>query len=253
MMGAFHDRSPLIKDIWKACAVTAMVSIWKFRNRMVYDEVKSGRFHSMVPCISKAAKYAYEQSKGNMDNTTEDLSTLHNFQLQTRTRNAPRMLECYWYLPPAGYVGGLGVAMNYEVESTAIVEGITKAIEQGWLHIWVDTDSAAAAKAFQTDNVLWKPEVNFAANQCANKGIGLNRGCKQWWNGKPPFLTQIKNPELTYFRQVHLAKFTGMFYGNQEQCLTCGTSASPLGKSNLVANEPFGIWFGSLAYHENWT
>ncbi|KAF9611037.1 hypothetical protein IFM89_026388 [Coptis chinensis] len=49
MMGAFQDRSPLIKDIWKACAVTAMVSIWKFHNIMVYDEVKSGRFHSMVP------------------------------------------------------------------------------------------------------------------------------------------------------------------------------------------------------------
>ncbi|KAF9594868.1 hypothetical protein IFM89_035029 [Coptis chinensis] len=54
------------------------------------------------------------------------------------------------------YVGGLGVRMNYEAKSTAIVEGIAKAIEQGWLHIWVDTDSAVAAKAFQTDNVLWK-------------------------------------------------------------------------------------------------
>ncbi|KAF9596182.1 hypothetical protein IFM89_007500 [Coptis chinensis] len=164
------------------------------------------------------------------------------------------MLECYWYLPLSGYikvntdgasrgnpgnagwaavyrdhngivigtyVGGLGVATNYEAKSTAIVEGIAKAIEQGWLHIWVDTDSATAAKAFQTDNVLWKVwakwdriklsnielritsswrEVNFAADHRANKGLGLNRGCKQWWNGKPPFLTQIENPELTYYR-----------------------------------------------------
>ncbi|KAF9604944.1 hypothetical protein IFM89_011311 [Coptis chinensis] len=80
------------------------------------------------------------------------------------------MLECYWYLPPPGcikvntdgassgnpgnagwatiyrdhngtvigtYIEGLGVIKNYEAKSTAVVEGITKAIEQGWLHIWV--------------------------------------------------------------------------------------------------------------------
>ncbi|KAF9606234.1 hypothetical protein IFM89_024055 [Coptis chinensis] len=165
-----------------------MVSIRKFHNIMVYDEVKSGRSHSMVPCISKANENMHRNKvKGNMDNTTKDLTIVHNFQLQTRARSAPRMLECYWYLPPSR----------------------------------VDTDSAAAAKAFQTDNVLWKVHaiwdkiklanielritsswrgVNFATDHCANKGLGLNRGCKQWWNGKPPFLTQLENPELTYYR-----------------------------------------------------
>ncbi|KAF9626048.1 hypothetical protein IFM89_030716 [Coptis chinensis] len=83
------------------------------------------------------------------------------------------------------------------------------AIQQGWQHIWVDTDSVAA-KAFQAANkVLWKlraqwnkikhsriwlhfpsswGEVNFAADTSANKGVQLNKGSKQWWNHKSPFL-----------------------------------------------------------------
>ncbi|KAF9588805.1 hypothetical protein IFM89_016126 [Coptis chinensis] len=139
------------------------------------------------------------------------------------------MLECYWCLPPPRYIkvntdgasrGNPGTAGWVEVYRDHNVEGITKAIEQGLLHIWVDIDSVAVAKAFQTDNVLWKVqatwdriklnnidvritsswrEVNFAADHCANKGISLNRGCKQWWNGKPPFLNRIENPELTYY------------------------------------------------------
>ncbi|KAF9606276.1 hypothetical protein IFM89_024185, partial [Coptis chinensis] len=162
-----------------------------------------------------------------MDNTTKDLTTVHNFQLQTRARSAPRMLECYWYLPPQGYikvntkgasrgnpgntgwaavyrdhngtvigtcVGGLGVAMNYEVESIAIVEGIMKAIEQVQA-IW---DKIKLSNIELRITSSWRG-VNFATDHCANKGIGLNRGCKQWWNGKPPFLTQLENPELTYY------------------------------------------------------
>ncbi|KAF9610477.1 hypothetical protein IFM89_022441 [Coptis chinensis] len=101
----------------------------------------------------------------------------------------PKMLEWYWYLPPrcimkmnvdgvargnlgiAGwgvvfrdhdgtikgtYIGGLGVATNYEAKCTTIIEGLNMAIQQGWQHIWVDTNSVAATKVFQADKALWK-------------------------------------------------------------------------------------------------
>ncbi|KAF9604618.1 hypothetical protein IFM89_008884 [Coptis chinensis] len=150
---------------------------------------------------------------------------MKNLGLNTKARMAPKMLECYWYLPPKGimkmnadgaargnlgiagwgvvfrdhkgtvkgtYIRGIRVATNYEVECTTIIEGLNMAIQQGWQHIWVDTDSVAAAKAFQDDRVLWKlraqwdkikhsdiwlhftstwREVNFAADTSANKGV----------------------------------------------------------------------------------
>ncbi|KAF9600512.1 hypothetical protein IFM89_009961 [Coptis chinensis] len=64
-------------------------------------------------------------------------------------------------------VGGLGVATSYEAERTAIVEGMNMAITKGWTHIRVDTDSGAAAKAFQSDKIYWKVRALWNKDQAS--------------------------------------------------------------------------------------
>ncbi|KAF9609032.1 hypothetical protein IFM89_012472 [Coptis chinensis] len=49
--------------------------------------------------VSKAIRVAYGELDGHMDNTITDLNTLKNLGLNTKARMAPKMLECYWYLP----------------------------------------------------------------------------------------------------------------------------------------------------------
>ncbi|KAF9599054.1 hypothetical protein IFM89_033661 [Coptis chinensis] len=141
--------------------------------------------------------------------------SLKSCQATTSTYRERDGIELKSYLKT---IGGIGVATNYEAECTAIIEGLNMAIQQGWQHIWVHTDSVAAAKAFQADKVLWKLRAqwdkikhsciwlhftsSFAADTSANKGVQLNKGSKQWWNHKPPFLKKIENPDLTYYRFI---------------------------------------------------
>ncbi|KAF9620424.1 hypothetical protein IFM89_012601 [Coptis chinensis] len=155
--------------------------------------------------VSKAIRVAYGELDGHMDNTVTDLNTLKNLGLNTKARMAPKMLECYWYLPPRGimkmntdgaargnpgiagwgvvfrdhdgtvkgtYIGGIGVATNYVAECTSIIEGINLAIQQWWQHIWVDIDSVAATKTFQADKVLWKLRAQW--DKIKHSGIWLH-------------------------------------------------------------------------------
>ncbi|KAF5183010.1 hypothetical protein FRX31_027400 [Thalictrum thalictroides] len=97
----------------------------------------------------------------------EVLTVLHSFQLPTKPRPASQILECFWSLPPIGYIkinvdgasrgnpckagwgavfrncegsligvliGGLGIKTNYYAETMAIINTISKALEEGWKH-----------------------------------------------------------------------------------------------------------------------
>ncbi|KAF9610476.1 hypothetical protein IFM89_022440 [Coptis chinensis] len=145
-----------------------------------------------------------------MDNTTQDLATLHALCLSNKLRRAPRCLECYWTAPPLNvlklntdgcargnpgpigggvvlrthtcevigtYIGGLDITTSYVAKSKAIVHGIEKAINMGASCIWVESDSTAAVKAFQRDNVHWKVRsqwnrVKHKANTSFSQALG---------------------------------------------------------------------------------
>ncbi|KAF5189663.1 hypothetical protein FRX31_020749 [Thalictrum thalictroides] len=124
-----------------------------------------------------------------MDNNTHDLGIMKQLGLQTRIKPPPKVIECYWSLPPRGWlkvntdgaskgnpgiagwgavlrkddgalvgvsIGGLGVETCFIAETTAIIEGIIMAAEMGWQNIWVEADSEAAVAALRNNKPHWK-------------------------------------------------------------------------------------------------
>ncbi|KAF9596172.1 hypothetical protein IFM89_007490 [Coptis chinensis] len=105
------------------------------------------------------------------------MDVLHNWGIDGKTRNAPRIMQCRWNLPNAnvtkvntdgaaknnhgeigvGAVGrnsngefvfvysrNIGIATNYMAEYTAILEGMEIAFSKGRASIWVESDSKAS-------------------------------------------------------------------------------------------------------------
>ncbi|KAF6143735.1 hypothetical protein GIB67_030625 [Kingdonia uniflora] len=132
LMQMGSNFSPLIKDLWK---------------------------------ILVALKDSAVEGKAHMNNTTGDLQILVSLRVQCRFRNAPQVLSFYRIPPAAGIIriccdgaslgnpgkGGCGVVYrdsqssviavlvlnlpmttSYNVECTAIVEGLYKALHQGF-------------------------------------------------------------------------------------------------------------------------
>ncbi|KAF9619977.1 hypothetical protein IFM89_010593, partial [Coptis chinensis] len=81
---------------------------------------------------------AYHLSRGCMTNTVLDLEVLHGLRLNTKTRRAPQVFECYWAAPPNGVM---------DQKTHAIVEDTSRALDMGWTHIWVESDYEATIKA----------------------------------------------------------------------------------------------------------
>ncbi|KAF6145345.1 hypothetical protein GIB67_016806 [Kingdonia uniflora] len=62
-----------------------------------------------------------------------------------------------------GYlVQGLGLVTNYTAECKAIIKGVELAASNGWLIAWVESDSKSAMKAFNSDNIPWTLEAEWA-------------------------------------------------------------------------------------------
>ncbi|KAF5197020.1 hypothetical protein FRX31_013394 [Thalictrum thalictroides] len=93
-------HSSLVKEIWQACSITTMVQLWKARNKALYGEKATSTGTIMYMC--RAA--AYHKSDKCMNNNVTDLEILHNLELKTRVKQLMKVMECYWCVPPLGYI-----------------------------------------------------------------------------------------------------------------------------------------------------
>ncbi|KAL5724525.1 hypothetical protein ACHQM5_007773 [Ranunculus cassubicifolius] len=121
------------------------------------------------------------------------------------------------------YYGGLGISSSHMEETMAVTHSLLKAVEQGWKNFWIESDSEAVVHDFQSGKVHWlvkkqwqqvstlfeniifsgdKREVNFAADNCANRGVLLERDQRIWWLGSPPFDLEVEDPLIIYSRIV---------------------------------------------------
>ncbi|KAF6170694.1 hypothetical protein GIB67_015646 [Kingdonia uniflora] len=48
---------------------------------------------------------------------------------------------------------GLGLVTNYTAECQAIINGVASVASNGWLIVWMESDSKAAVEAFNSDNI----------------------------------------------------------------------------------------------------
>ncbi|PIA41810.1 hypothetical protein AQUCO_02200324v1 [Aquilegia coerulea] len=95
---------------------------------------------------------------------------------------------------------GIGLGTNFEAECGAVIEGVEEAVKRGWLKIWIESDSTTAIQAFAKSKKLqfcllshtWR-EVNYSANQAANKGVGLSAGDDIIFAGRPPWIVRWEN------------------------------------------------------------
>ncbi|KAF9617175.1 hypothetical protein IFM89_034326 [Coptis chinensis] len=85
---ACKARSPLTKDIWSATSIACLVAICKTRNKILYEDGRINEAHIRIQ-VKKSIKRAHEQTFHSMDNTTQDLATLHALYLSNKLRRAP--------------------------------------------------------------------------------------------------------------------------------------------------------------------
>ncbi|KAL5714223.1 hypothetical protein ACHQM5_016213 [Ranunculus cassubicifolius] len=165
-----------------------------------------------------------------MHNSVRDLMIMRSLGLAPKIRMPDDVVECYWASPPQTWakvntdgsargnpgisgwgavirdsngevkatgIGGLGILSPFEAECVAIIKGTDKAMDMGYNDIWIESDCAAAVKAFHSGKVHWrvkrewerisqanknvlisvnKREVNFAADLCSKKGAMLTHG-----------------------------------------------------------------------------
>ncbi|XP_026417301.1 uncharacterized protein LOC113312781 [Papaver somniferum] len=119
--------------------------------------------------------------------------------------------------------GGLGIATNFFAEIMAILCVGEWAIHNGFRILLFSTDSKAVIAAFENLRVPWFAiarwkqicniatkceflhnyrEVNFSANDLANRGATMQRGDQHIYTSKPPFLVNLENEKQKYFRTV---------------------------------------------------
>ncbi|KAF5180300.1 Ribonuclease h domain, partial [Thalictrum thalictroides] len=100
---AMDRLSPLIKQLWQAASITSIVHLWKKRNKVLYDELNVSNMFILNE-VKRSTTWAYSQSKRHMENSTQDLTIMKNLGLQTRFKSPPKVIECYWSLPPEGWI-----------------------------------------------------------------------------------------------------------------------------------------------------
>ncbi|KAF9610945.1 hypothetical protein IFM89_025860 [Coptis chinensis] len=83
---------PLVLDIWKASVVTSLVTIWKNRNRVMYDKGRSSYKYFCFQ-IRKSILRAYNMSSGYKNNSVRDLAFLHKWRLQGKYKEVPKEVE----------------------------------------------------------------------------------------------------------------------------------------------------------------
>ncbi|KAF6148116.1 hypothetical protein GIB67_011891 [Kingdonia uniflora] len=130
-----------------------------------------------------------------MNNSLADLSILHKISILLHPGKQLKVSTYFWELPIhdeimintdgaargnprkggircifndsegkvlGSLVQGLGLVTNYTAECKAIIKGVELAASNGWLIAWVESDSMSAVKAFNSDNIPWTLEAEWA-------------------------------------------------------------------------------------------
>ncbi|KAF5178247.1 hypothetical protein FRX31_032165 [Thalictrum thalictroides] len=118
-------HSPLVKEIWQACSITTVVQLWKARNKALYGEKATNTGTIMYMCKTAA----YDKSDKCMNNNVTDLEILHNLELKTRVKQPMKVMECYWCVPPPGYIKA-NTAAQQEVIQVRLDGGSSLEINQ---------------------------------------------------------------------------------------------------------------------------
>ncbi|KAF6143323.1 hypothetical protein GIB67_039106 [Kingdonia uniflora] len=132
---------------------------------------------------------------GYMNNSLADLSILHKIGVPLHPGIKLKVSSYFWELPNhdeikinsdkaargnprkggigcifrdsegkvlSSLVQGLGLVTNYTAEGKAIIKGVELAASNDWLIAWVESDSKSAVKAFNSDNIPWTLEPEWA-------------------------------------------------------------------------------------------
>ncbi|KAF9605078.1 hypothetical protein IFM89_013748 [Coptis chinensis] len=199
-------------------------------------------------------KCAAHMSKGFLRDSDPDKRLLISWGINCKLGRAPQIKPCKWLAPfphmmkantdgsslgnpgRAGwgttfrdaegafklvYSKGLGISDSYFAECSAILGSMELAIERNWRHLWIESDSQAAIKAFTSDNIPWQMhnrwrgckrlftqllfshtwrEANFAADAVAKIGASLEMNEVLMYEGIPPYLHKWESPNAVYFR-----------------------------------------------------
>ncbi|KAF6135534.1 hypothetical protein GIB67_015387 [Kingdonia uniflora] len=244
-------QSSYMEDLWVNGVLACIQSIWLCRNKITHNEP--------VPTLRQTKynilKAIYESlnSIGSMRNNQNELGLLFRPQVPLKPRKPPRIRPCTWELPclnevkincdgsslgnpgnagtgavfrehPGSVLGilveNIGASTSYYAECCSIVSSLFTALEQGWLKIFLVSNSKTAIIAFQQKKVPWQlqakrdyistkllvrlkhtwKECNFSADDSANRAARLHPFTKEWFQGKPAFLKMLEVPYTEYYR-----------------------------------------------------
>ncbi|KAF9604748.1 hypothetical protein IFM89_009700 [Coptis chinensis] len=82
--------------------VAAMVTIWKQRNRMTFDD-KVPDLNQRKDMVQFQVEVTSRLSKGPSNRNTHDISILSFWNLSLRPRQAPKIKSCTW-VPPVNNI-----------------------------------------------------------------------------------------------------------------------------------------------------
>ncbi|KAF5187370.1 hypothetical protein FRX31_023043 [Thalictrum thalictroides] len=181
-------HSLLIRTLWQAAVVGIAVSLWRNRNKIVFDGGRSNEAWLKME-VRRHICFADRVTKGGFTGSSREEDILARWGLAARVEELKLRKECKWYPPEAlvikincdgaskgnpGQAGlgcvfrdchgffllvkakGIGFATNYEAECGAIMEGLEEAVKRGWLKVWVESDSTAAIQAFAHGSLPWR-------------------------------------------------------------------------------------------------
>ncbi|KAF6134486.1 hypothetical protein GIB67_003721 [Kingdonia uniflora] len=186
--------SPYLKDLWIGAIWARTNLIWHARNNRIFDE-QNFTLDQEKQKLNKQLHETIFLSQGYMHNSQSDQSILHSLGVPLHPGNQFVVSSYFGELPNHGEIKintdgaarenpgkggigcifrdndnkvlgslsqGLGLVTNYTAECKAIIQGVELAASNGWLIAWVESDSKFAVEAFNSDNIPWILEAEWA-------------------------------------------------------------------------------------------
>ncbi|KAL5706961.1 hypothetical protein ACHQM5_025066 [Ranunculus cassubicifolius] len=115
----------------------------------------------------------------------------------------------------------LGNCSIFFAECEAVITSVEVALSRNWDRLWIETDSAATVHSLRLRKAPWQlqarwenclskvqylmishswREANFAADNAAKHGMNENDLELKIFEGRPPWIRKIENPDMVYYR-----------------------------------------------------